>query len=120
MAASVTPLADSALAFASNGHGQHAISIETGISHAKPIHVGDLLIATATERQRGKTLARYDVTVTVQDKPVALFKGTVFYSIKPNGDFPMNAYLIDGIRTPVGSFERCPCPLSELTTWRLT
>lgn len=71
-------LADSALAFASNGHGQHAISIETGISHAKPIHVGDLLIATATERQRGKSLARYDVTVTVQDKPVALFKGTVF------------------------------------------
>ena len=71
-------LADSALAFASNGHGHHAISVETSISHAKPIRVGDLLVATATERQRGKTLARYDVTVTVQDKPVALFKGTVF------------------------------------------
>ena len=71
-------LADSALAFASNGHGQHAISVETSISHAKPIRVGDRLVATASERQRGKTLARYDVTVTVQDKPVALFKGTVF------------------------------------------
>lgn len=71
-------LADSALAFASNGHGQHAMSIETSISHAKPIRVGDVLVATATECQRGKTLARYDVTVTVQDKPVALFKGTVF------------------------------------------
>jgi len=71
-------LADSALAFASNGHGQRAMSIETSISHAKPIRVGDRLVATASERQRGKTLARYDVTVTVQDKPVALFKGTVF------------------------------------------
>ncbi|MBT4103114.1 MAG: hotdog fold thioesterase, partial [Flavobacteriales bacterium] len=54
-------LADSALAFASNGHGQHAISVETSISHAKPIRVGDLLVATAAERQRGKSLARYDV-----------------------------------------------------------
>jgi 3-oxoadipyl-CoA thiolase len=30
---------------------------------------------------------------------------------QPNGDFPMNAYLIDGIRTPVGSFGGALAPV---------
>ncbi|MEY4461428.1 MAG: hypothetical protein RL429_1417 [Bacteroidota bacterium] len=72
-------LADSALAFASNGHGQHAVSIETSIAHLKPVSAGDLLIAEATERHRSKTLGRYDVIVRRDGVDVAHFRGTVFF-----------------------------------------
>jgi acyl-CoA thioesterase len=72
-------LADSALAFASNSYGYHAVSIETSISHIKPVSADDLLTAFAKERSRSKTLGVYDVEITNQDdKTVALFKGTVF------------------------------------------
>ena len=76
-------LADSALAFASNSHGHHALSIETSISHTSPVHAGDILVATATERQNGQRIARYDVDVRRNDKSVALFKGTVFKNGTP-------------------------------------
>src|SRR5215213_2196895 len=42
-------LADSALAFASNSHGKQSVSIETSISHIKPVKAGDILVATAEE-----------------------------------------------------------------------
>ncbi len=71
-------LADSAFAFASNSRGRHAVSIETSISHTRPVYPGDLLEAKATELHNGKTIARYDVTVTCGERVVALFKGTVF------------------------------------------
>jgi len=71
-------LADSALAFASNSHGQHAVSIETSISHLLPLQEGDEIIATATEKNLGRKLAVYEVTVEKEGKLVALFKGTVY------------------------------------------
>lgn len=72
-------LSDSAFAFASNSRGHHAVSIETSISHTRPIAPGDVLTAVAQEISRGKTIGIYNVTVTNQiDKIVALFKGTVF------------------------------------------
>ncbi len=71
--------ADSAFAFASNSHGQHAVSIETSISHTKSLHVGDEIIAVAKLRSRSKRLGIYDVEVkNQQEEVVALFKGTVF------------------------------------------
>jgi acyl-CoA thioesterase len=71
--------ADSALAFASNSHGQHAVSIETSINHLAPIHVGDVLIATATQDHQSRSIALYRVEVINQSgKLVALFKGMVF------------------------------------------
>ena len=76
-------LADSALAFASNGHGQHAVSIETSIAHLKPVAAGDLLTAEAVERHRSKTLGRYDVTVRRDGIDVAHFRGTVFFQDTP-------------------------------------
>lgn len=76
-------LADSALAFASNGHGQHAVSIETSIAHLKPVAAGDLLTAEAVERHRSKTLGRYDVTVRRDGTDVAHFRGTVFFKDSP-------------------------------------
>ncbi|MEZ5030388.1 MAG: hydroxyphenylacetyl-CoA thioesterase PaaI [Saprospiraceae bacterium] len=72
-------LADSALAFASNAHGIKAVSIETSISHLRPVQVGDILTAMATEDNLGKRTGVYRVEVmNQQGRLVALFKGTVF------------------------------------------
>ena len=71
--------ADSALAFASNSQGKHAVSIETSISHIKPIRTGDTIIATAVEKNISNRFGIYEVTVeTERGELVALFKGTVF------------------------------------------
>ena len=71
--------ADSAFAFASNTLGRHAVSIETSISHTRPVFVGDTLIANASQKNISKTLGIFEVIVTNQDdKVVALFKGTVY------------------------------------------
>jgi acyl-CoA thioesterase len=72
-------LSDSAFAFASNSYGNHAVSIETSISHIKPIFEGDKLTATVVEKSRGKTIGVYEVVVINQKNiMVSLFKGTVF------------------------------------------
>lgn len=72
-------LADSALAFAANSHGIQAVSIETGITHTRPVRAGDILTATTSERNRSARFATYEVRVTDQrERIVALFKGTVF------------------------------------------
>lgn len=72
-------LADSALAFASNSHGRHALSIETSISHLEPCHPGDMLTAKAVELSFSHRIAIYEVIITNQkDQKVALFKGTVY------------------------------------------
>lgn len=72
-------LADSALAFASNGHGIQSVSIETSISHTKPVKEGDLLTAVAIEKNLTKKIGIYEIEVKNQNKEiVALFKGTVY------------------------------------------
>ena len=74
-------LSDSALAFASNSHGNRAVSIETSISHIRKGEVGDVLTAVAKEVHRGRTIGIYEVTVTNQhNKVVSHFKGTVHVS----------------------------------------
>ena len=72
-------LADSALAFASNSRGRHAVSIETSISHLKPLLVGDTIVATAIEKSLTNRIGIYEVQIEKPDGLiVALFKGTVF------------------------------------------
>lgn len=71
-------LADSALAFASNSHGRHAVSIETSINHIKAVRVGDILRAIATETSRSHRLGIYHVEVKRGEELVAHFKGVVF------------------------------------------
>lgn len=72
-------LSDSALAFAANAYGKQCVSIETSISHTRPAKIGDVLTATCTELNRGKTVGIYEVIVKNQeDKTISLFKGTVF------------------------------------------
>ena len=76
-------LADSALAFASNGHGKHCVSIDTQISHILPCKSGDEISAEAVEIQRSKSLARYDVHIkNNKDELLAHFRGTVFIKKK--------------------------------------
>lgn len=72
-------LADSCLAFASNSRGIEAVSVETSISHTRPVKVGDVLTAVNEELQLGKTFGRYTIRVGNQKKEqVAIFHGTVF------------------------------------------
>jgi acyl-CoA thioesterase len=76
-------IADSAFAFASNSHGIKAVSIETSISHIKPVRVEDIITAVATEKSLSNRLGIYEVSLTNQHgELVALFKGTVFRSGK--------------------------------------
>lgn len=76
-------LADSALAFASNGHGTQSMSIETSISHTKKVVKGDVLTAKAVEKSLSSKIGVYDVEIVNQDnETVALFKGTVYRTSK--------------------------------------
>lgn len=72
-------LADSALAFASNGHGQHALSIDTSIAHTQAVQAGQSLVATAQEKSCTRRTGLYDVTVEDENgASVAHFRGTVY------------------------------------------
>ena len=74
-------LADSALAFASNAHGQMSYSIETSISHIKKLVEGDTIIASTEEINLGKNIAIYYVHIKNEaNELVATFKGIVYRS----------------------------------------
>lgn len=76
-------LADSALAFASNGHGIRSVSVETSISHTEPLMEGDEITAVANELNRSNKIGIYQVNVSNQHgRTVALFKGTVYRTSK--------------------------------------
>ncbi|MCH2235433.1 MAG: hotdog fold thioesterase [Crocinitomicaceae bacterium] len=76
-------LADSCLAFSINGHGIKSMSIETSISHIKPVHVGDVLTAQANQISLSNKIGIHSVDVTNQDGVlVAQFKGTCYRSGK--------------------------------------
>ncbi|MFN8166702.1 MAG: hotdog fold thioesterase [Bacteroidia bacterium] len=72
-------LADSALAFASNGHGRKSVSVETSISHTHPLREHDEIIAEAEEVSLSEKIGIYHIKVTKKSgEVVALFKGTVY------------------------------------------
>ena len=76
-------LADSALAFASNGHGRKTVSVETSISHTHACKEGDVLTTHTQEMSLSNKIGVYQITITNQDdKTVALFKGTVYRTSK--------------------------------------
>jgi acyl-CoA thioesterase len=76
-------LADSALAFAANGHGKMAVSVETSISHTESVKEDDELFATAIEKSKSNKIAIYEVEIKNQKgELVALFKGTVYRTSK--------------------------------------
>ena len=72
-------LADSALAFASNSRGQHAVSIETSISHVQKVGPNEKIRAVVNEKSLSNRIGLYEVEITNRQKElVALFKGTVY------------------------------------------
>ena len=76
-------LADSALAFAANGHGHIALSTHTSIAHLTKVELNDMLTAETTEMSRDIKNARYNVTILNQNgKLAASFEGTVHITSK--------------------------------------
>ena len=76
-------LADSCFAFACNNRNVLSVALDTAINFTKPIHVGDTLIAEATEIHNGKGTGLYHVVIKNQhDHTVAIFKGTCFRTNK--------------------------------------
>jgi acyl-CoA thioesterase len=76
-------LADSALAFACNTHGNITVAVENGIGYPAKVEVGDVLTATAEEDSSTNRLMFYRVLVRNQrDAVVATFRGTVYRTQK--------------------------------------
>lgn len=71
-------LADSALAFASNGTGVKSVSIHTSIKHLSPLVKGDVIIAIATREYESNRYGHYIIKIKKEDTVVAIFDGTVF------------------------------------------
>lgn len=71
-------LSDSALAFSANAHGYKCVSIETSISHIRPVKMDNILFVESTEIHRGKSFGIYSVAIVDQEnKLISKFKGTV-------------------------------------------
>jgi acyl-CoA thioesterase len=76
-------LADSALAFASNAYGRLSVALECNISFAAPVHVGDVITATAEQLSLTNKIGVYHIILENQNKhKVAFFKGTVYRTSK--------------------------------------
>jgi acyl-CoA thioesterase len=79
----VFALADSAMAFASNGHGTVTVSVENSITYPAPVRPGDVVTAVAEEEAGSTRLRYFRVTVhNQQGTTVALFRGTVYRTQK--------------------------------------
>lgn len=68
-------LADSAFAFACNSHGPLTVAAGAEVRFTAPVRVGDVLVATAVERERAGGRGTYDVEVRAGDRVVATFVG---------------------------------------------
>ena len=63
-------LADSAMAFASNAYGDHAVAQHATVTYVRPGRLGERLVATAEERGRSGRSGMYDVRVIGADGTV--------------------------------------------------
>jgi acyl-CoA thioesterase len=69
-------LADTAFAFACNTYDRRTVAVGADVSFLESAHLGDALVAVATERVRRGRAGIYDVTVTRRDgEVVAEFRG---------------------------------------------
>jgi acyl-CoA thioesterase len=75
--------ADSALAFACNSLGRHAVSIEASISNLKSVFAGDVITAKAKQLHSTHKVGFYQIDIFNQNEElVGSFKGTVYRSSK--------------------------------------
>ncbi len=71
--------ADSAFAFACNNRNNLSVALDTSINFLKPVAIGDVLVAEATELHNGRSTGLYHIYIHNQnDVLVALFKGNCF------------------------------------------
>ncbi len=83
-------LADSALAFATNGGGTVSVALDCSISFPAPVRVGDVLTAVAEVQSRSTRISFCDITVRRADERiVGHFRGTVYHTATPH--FPDQA-----------------------------
>lgn len=75
-------LADTALAFAANTYGKHALSVETSINHIEPLHEGDYIVAESVIEKKNNKLGFNIIEVKRDKELVALFKGVVYRTQK--------------------------------------
>jgi acyl-CoA thioesterase len=75
-------LADCAFAEAVNFGDTRAVAVQVSINFLKPSSEGDVLTAEASKVSEGKTFALYNITVSKEDKLVALFSGLA-YKLQP-------------------------------------
>lgn len=75
-------LADCAFAEAVNFGDKRAVAVQVSINFLKPSSEGDVLMAEASKVSEGKTFALYTITVSKEDKLVALFSGLA-YKLQP-------------------------------------
>jgi acyl-CoA thioesterase len=70
-------LADSAMAFAANSHGERAVAQHAAVTFVRPGRLGETLVAKAEERSRSGRSGIYDVQVTGSSdgSVVAEFRG---------------------------------------------
>jgi acyl-CoA thioesterase len=70
-------LADSAMAFAANSHGERAVAHHNNITYIRPGRLGEMLAAEAEERSRSGRSGIYDdrVTGSSDGAVVAEFRG---------------------------------------------
>lgn len=77
-------LADTAMAYASNSHGQDAFAVAASIDFLAPGRAGSVLRAEATETFRRGRTALYEIVVTADDgTAVARFHGRTQHPAKP-------------------------------------
>jgi acyl-CoA thioesterase len=60
----ICALADSAMAFAANSHGDRAVAQHIAITYVRPGRLGEMLVAEAEERSRSERSGIYDVRAT--------------------------------------------------------
>ena len=69
-------LADSTFAYACNSHNRPAVAVTCNIDFIRPVHVGDVLVATGVEQSLAGRNGVYDIRVENQHgELVALFRG---------------------------------------------
>lgn len=71
----ISTLADSAFAFACNSRGTVTVAAGFDINFLEPARLGDLLVADAREAGLRGRSGIYDVTVRLDDKVIAEFRG---------------------------------------------
>ena len=69
-------VADSAFAFACNCYDEVTVAASASIDYLAAARLGDELVATAREVQRGRRIGVYEVEIRNQDEQlIALFRG---------------------------------------------